>query len=103
MKYLGLVVEVESVVINGDQYYLLLLEYDQLKMNVSLIHLLMAVNQVNAETKTNYESSCLFIYRLTTCFDNRACSFLASIDRSSSDIRRIFKSRISRSVRISRS
>jgi hypothetical protein len=63
MKYLGLVVEVESVVINGDQYYLLLLEYDQLKMNVSLIHLLMAVNQVNAETKTNYESS--FVYLST--------------------------------------
>jgi hypothetical protein len=51
MKYLGLVVEVESVVINDYQYYLLLLEYDQLKMNVSLIHLLMAVNQVNAEIK----------------------------------------------------
>jgi hypothetical protein len=49
MKYLGLVVEVESVVINGDQYYLLLLEYDQLKMNVSLIRLSMVVNQVNAK------------------------------------------------------
>jgi hypothetical protein len=49
MKYLLLVVEVEQVVINDYQYYLLLLEYDQLTMNVSLIRLSMVVNQVNAK------------------------------------------------------
>jgi hypothetical protein len=41
--------EEESVVIDDIQCYLLELEYDQLKMNVSLIHWLMVVNQVNAK------------------------------------------------------